>query len=322
MHLRYDEDFVEAAVTLCAAGRRKGVSSLQIARFNREREKLYSILDPDDRNSAFFRLHLEWFREWGMEKLLTDPLKEFPLLPRALTLLAFRKSRGKNDEGTELYVNEAGACNGVVAIRPERLQDVAELAPFMRHELTHLHDMVDPAFGYLPELRRSGPSLSQQRLARERYRLLWDVSIDGRLTGRGCQTVATRDQRWTEFTSAFAFWTTPRQQQIFDALWIDLKPTHRALEELVSDPRQLQSGSGPRPGAPCPLCGFPTFAWADATLLEEHTRRAIEREFPQWTSGHGVCARCAAVFRSSAAHLSHSAHFHCSPSQAPTLHTR
>ena len=67
MHLRYDEDFVETAVFLCTSGRRRGTSSLQIARFNREREKLYSILDPDERNSAFCRLHLEWFREWGLD---------------------------------------------------------------------------------------------------------------------------------------------------------------------------------------------------------------------------------------------------------------
>ena len=76
MHLRYDEDFVEAAVFLGTSGRRRGISPLQIARFNREREKLYAILDPDERNTAFFRLHLEWFREWGLERLLTDPLKE------------------------------------------------------------------------------------------------------------------------------------------------------------------------------------------------------------------------------------------------------
>ena len=55
--------------------------SLQIARFQREREKLYAILDPDERNTAFFKLHLDWFREWGLEKLITDLLKEFPLLP-------------------------------------------------------------------------------------------------------------------------------------------------------------------------------------------------------------------------------------------------
>ena len=120
MQLRYDEDFIEAAAFLCASGKRKDVPSLQIARFNRERERLYGILDADERNTAFFKLHLDWFREWGLEKLLTDLLKEFPLLPEKLAVLAVRKTRGKNDEGAELYVNEAGQRNAILALRPER----------------------------------------------------------------------------------------------------------------------------------------------------------------------------------------------------------
>ena len=75
MRLRYDEDFVEAAVQVCTTRRGPEISSLQVARFNREREKLYDILDPDERNTAFFRLHLDWFREWGLERRLTEPLK-------------------------------------------------------------------------------------------------------------------------------------------------------------------------------------------------------------------------------------------------------
>jgi hypothetical protein len=296
MHLRYDEDFVEAAVQLGATGRRKSIPSLQIARFNREREKLYDILDPDERNAAFFRLHLEWFREWGMEKLLTGPLADFPLLPKALGILAFRKSRGKHDDGAELYVNEAGERHGVVAMRPERLDRETELAAYLRHELTHLQDMVDPGFGYQPDLPATGPSLSQQRLARERYRLLWDVTIDGRLTRAGHPTVASRNQRWTEFAAGFDFWTEARQREVFDSLWTNPSPTHQRLQELVCDPRQLQAATGPRPGGPCPLCGFPTFAWATEGGLSEPTLRAIGSEFPHWSQPQGVCVRCAEVY--------------------------
>jgi hypothetical protein len=304
MHLRYDEDFVEAAVFLCTSGRRRGISSLQVARFNREREKLYAILDPDERNSAFFRLHLEWFREWGLEKLLTDPLKDFPLLPEALRILAFRKSQGKNDNGAELYVNEAGEHNGVVAMRPERLEREAELDSFLRHELTHLHDMINPGFGYVPDLPVQGPSLNQQRLARERYRSLWDVTIDGRLIRSGRQTIATQEQRWLEFSAAFAFWTEARQEEVFDSLWSNPAPTHRALEELVCDPRQLQSTAGPRPGAPCPLCGFPTFAWAAAAGMTDDLVAAICSEFPHWKPEHGACGRCFEIFRVRRSHAS------------------
>ncbi len=297
MHLRYDEELVEAAVLLCATGRRRGASALQVARFNREREKLYDIPDPDDRNEAFFRLHLEWFREWGLEGFFTGPLAEFPILSEALRILAFRKSRFRSDDGAELYVKDDGARSGVVAVRTESLLQEAELAAFLRHELLHLSDMVDPDFAYQPELRVRGPSLNQQRLARERYRLLWDVTIDGRLTQAGRPAVVTRDQRWLEFTGVFAFWPEARQQKVFDCLWAGSAPTHQNLEALVCEPLQFQTASGMRPGAPCPLCGFPTFAWAAESSLAERVAEVIRSEFPQWTPAQGACARCAEIYR-------------------------
>ena len=41
--LHYDEDLVEAVVFRCASGARNGISPLQVARFHRQREKLYAI---------------------------------------------------------------------------------------------------------------------------------------------------------------------------------------------------------------------------------------------------------------------------------------
>ena len=297
MNLRYDEDFVEEAVRLCATDRRKGIPTLQVKRFNRERERRYEVLDPDERNAAFYSLHLEWFREWGLEGLLTEALKEFPLLPKSLHILAFRKSRGKGDDGTELYVNEGGDRSGVVAIRPEHFAREAELTAFLRHEFTHLHDMLDPAFAYSPSLPSIVPSINQDRLARERYRMLWDVSIDGRLTLAGKRTIAPKDQRWSEFATVFSFWPEIRQWDVFEWIWSHPAPTHRMFVDLVCDPRQLQTGTGPRPGAPCPLCGFPTFAWAPVAELAQSTLNAIRSEFPHWEPEQGACARCSEIYR-------------------------
>jgi hypothetical protein len=122
------------------------------------------------------------------------------------------------------------------------------------------------------------------------------VSIDGRLRRAGRQTVATREQRWLEFTAAFPFWSAEKQREVFESIWANPAPSHRALEELVCDPRQLQASPGPQPGAPCPLCGFPTFAWAEPAQLEELTA-AIAHEFPHWTPEQGACRRCAEIYR-------------------------
>jgi hypothetical protein len=292
MQLRYDEDFAEAAVFLCASGRRPGAPSLQIARFHRQREKLYSILDPDERNAAFFALHLDWFREWGLEQPLTAALRDFPLLPAKLDVLAIRKPHGKNDEGAELYVNETGRRNGVLALRPERFLRDAALADFLRHEFTHLHDMLDPAFDYAPALDLPGLNSAQQRLARERYRLLWDITIDGRLAAAGRAPIAPREQHAAAFARAYSFWPEEKQTTVFAALWSDPAPRHAQLLALIADPRGLRGANRPAPGAACPLCGFSTFDWAASDTLPPHITARILAESPHWSPDQGLCGRC------------------------------
>lgn len=292
MQLRYDEDFIEAAVFLGASGRRKGVPALQIARFHREREKLYAILDPDERNTAFFKLHLDWFREWGLEQPLTDVLKDFPLVREQLGALAVRKTTGKNDEGAELYVNEAGQRTGLLALRLERLTNDAALRDYLRHEFTHLHDMLNPTFGYSPALNLPGLNAAQKRLARERYRLLWDITIDGRLTATGHAPMATREQHAAAFGRGYSFWSELKQTETFRSLWQSRSPQHADFLALIADPRGLRDAHRPEPGASCPLCDFPTFHWADADSLPPEIIGRIITEFPAWQPEQSLCGRC------------------------------
>ena len=298
MQLRYDEDFVEGVVFVCANDKRAGIASLQIRRFNLERERLYSILDPDERNSAFFRLHLDWFREWGLEKILNRVLEEFPLLPGALNALGFRKARAKNEEGAEMYVSAETGRNGIVALRPERFENLESLTCFLRHELTHLQDMIDPAFGYSPHLQSRGQTTAQQRLTRERYRLLWDITIDGRLANSGRATATNREQHQGMFERAYSFWPAEKRETVFKTLWHGRQPRHNDLLAFASDPRDLNSVHEPLPGACCPLCGFPTFDWADVSRLTPAMLEMIRGEFPDWVSEQGVCSRCVEAYNS------------------------
>jgi hypothetical protein len=299
MQLRYDEDLIEAAVFLIA----RRASGLQAIRFHREREKAYAILDPDERNAAFFAVHLAWFREWGMEQPLTDCLNDFPLLSEHLDLLALRKAQRKSDEGAELYVStETGGRSGILALSPGRLgSQPARLSQFLRHELSHLSDMVDPAFGYVPELDLAGGSPARQRLARERYRLLWDISIDGRLAARGHAETATRDRHEAAFPAAFPTWPPEKRVAIFQSLWNNPSPTHALLVSLLDDPSDSRERLRPAPGALCPLCGFPTFTWAAPEELDLAVIARIAPEFPRWTIEQGLCARCHAVYKAAGA---------------------
>lgn len=300
MRLCYDEDFVEAAAFLCASGRRAGIPSMQIARFHRDREKPYAILDPDERNAAFFRVHLEWFREWGFEKLLTRVLGELPGLRESLDSLAFRKSRGKNEEGAELYVKPIGddtttgkrEHNAVVALRVERLARDEDALPFLRHEFMHVNDMVSPHFGYSPQIHLPGLNQVQQRLTRDRYRLLWDITIDGRLRRAGRVTPVSREQHQANFDRLFGCWSEQRRSESFLALWEDTAPCHADLLAFSADPRGLGDMPIAAPGAPCPLCDFSAFDWAEPDLLKPEIIERIKLEFPGWSATQGICSRC------------------------------
>jgi hypothetical protein len=297
MQLRYDEDFIEAAVFLCASGRRPGVPALQISRFHREREKLYAILDPDARDTAFFYLHLDWFREWGLEEPLTGAMREFPLVREQLGALAIRGTTGKNDEGAELYVNEAGQRTGLLALRLERMTNDAALRDYLRHEFTHLHDMLDPSFGYSPTLNLPGLNSAQKRIARERYRLLWDITIDSRLAAAGHARMQTREQHLAAFVRSYSFWPEPRQMETFESLWCNATARHAEFLALIADPRGLRDAHRPEPGASCPLCDFPTFSWADAAQLPPKILERIVAEFPSWQPEYGLCGRCLETYQ-------------------------
>lgn len=294
MQLRYDDDFLEAAVFLCCSGVRAGVPSIQVRRFHAERDRCYTILDPDERSAAFFRVHLEWFREWDLEKTLLAPIRGDPLIEKALNLLAFRQARGKNDEGAELYVrNYEGERNAVLALRVRRFENDDKLSAFLRHEFMHLHDMVDPAFGYSPFVKQTGPSPTQQRITRERYRLLWDVTIDGRLSRQTHSSLeAPRAKYEALFHRAYSFWPEEKRQTVFEQLWNSCAPKHSDLLALASDPRDFAHAHEPVPGAPCPLCTFPTFEWADPSSFTPEATTAIQAQFPSWRPQHGTCSRC------------------------------
>lgn len=279
----------------CASGRRPGTPALQIRRFHADRERCYAVTDPDERNTAFFKVHFTWFREWGWEERLTGILPEYPLLPGALALLAFRQARSPGEEGAELYVSD-GVRRSMVALRLQSMERDGPLQRLLRHEFMHLHDMVDPAFAYSPQVRLPDYNSTQQRLVRERYRLLWDITIDGRLTRLGHEGMSGIEPHQSAFERAFSFWPEDRRREVFKNFWNQSAPKHEELMRLASDPRDRGHAQEPQPGGACPLCHFPTFEWANAAALAPDTLDALRHQFPQWSPAQGACKRCAEIY--------------------------
>ncbi|MGH8596384.1 MAG: hypothetical protein ACREXT_06985, partial [Gammaproteobacteria bacterium] len=174
MNLTYDAELLEGVVFLES----RRMPALLAQRYHRARTKLYDLPD-DDRPDAFFQFHLEWFHNLGLEDRLLNALKQFPIIRQRATTLLVRKSVSKKDEGAELFVR-ADANNVAIALRSERFFEPG-FDQWLAHELCHISDMLDESFSYEPEMSLPDAPPAEVSLLRERYRVLWDITIDGRL---------------------------------------------------------------------------------------------------------------------------------------------
>lgn len=288
MQLRYDGHLLESVVFLEARRLEQTAQAALAARYHARRSALYDLPDPDQRSDGFFKLHVEWFREMGFEARVLAAAKTFPLVEQRATSLMLRKAVTPKEEGAELFVRP-DANNVVVAIRGERFQEEG-LDGFLRHEFCHVSDMLDETFGYEPRIELPGAPPTEVNLLRDRYRVLWDITIAGRL---GLE--AERGARWQELSRAFSTLPPERQRGLFDRLWRE-RPAHG---ELVGIAKSSHARAARTPGGSCPLCRFPTFDWADADGLGSATTAAIQAHFPNWRPEDGCCGRCAELYSAS-----------------------
>jgi hypothetical protein len=300
MQLQWDADLVEQAVFLEMRRRENlGATGLSSA-YRRTLDALYELPQTDARETAFLRHHLKFFKKLGFEKFLLSLLDERPLIAAQVATVLFRKARGRNDEAAELFVRQTIRTVSV-SLRAERFLDIPRLKAFLRHELMHVSDMLDPAFGYSPDIHLPGRPPAEEHILRERYRILWDTTIDGRLEreGRGLDT--PKEKRLAEFNRAFVFVAEASRLELWDKLWNGERPPHNQLLSLACRARQLApqhstAATQPPPGAPCPLCQFPTFDWARPQIFSDELRLAIAKDFPRWSPEQGACDRCVEVY--------------------------
>jgi hypothetical protein len=284
------------------------------AAFRRERDRLYEVRDPEEREIAFRRLHAAWFEGLELAAPIQRALGERPSIGEATSGCLVAPARVRKAEGAELFVRPAAEGLGererrrvVIRLSPEAWRDPDRLLGFLRHELLHIADMLDPPFGYEPHLPPSGAGPAHDRLLRDRYRTLWDATIDGRLARLAQAPASTRADRLRDFARAFPM-LGDRTEETFQHFFENHACTHGAFVAFAANPSPAvhSSSPDPRPPAPgahigerCPLCRFPTYAFeADPEALPGEVLAEIARDFPAWAPAHGLCRQCADLYRS------------------------
>jgi Pyruvate/2-oxoacid:ferredoxin oxidoreductase delta subunit len=236
-----------------------------VSSFHREREAVYELPDAQQRDAAFQRLAHRTFDSLGLAELFTARLSEFPQVPAHVELVVVRRVWNKKEEQVELYVSlpaapKAGAPSAAQAGRPGDAQptlhvsttlfiglqairclDREKLAAFLRHELIHVADMLDPAFAYDPHPVFGGECEPEHELIRGRFRALWDLWVHARIRRRGWQTLLDDDARQREVIRAFALLSPSVQEELITAVSRQSRWTQGELLELA---RGTASGRG------------------------------------------------------------------------------
>ncbi|MBI2820266.1 MAG: hypothetical protein HYX73_09830 [Acidobacteria bacterium] len=298
-HIEYDPRLVEEAVLLRIAGGREE------KQFRRARDLIYEVENVEEREDRFRQFHAEWFLRLGLGAAVREALAEQPAVMRQVRRCCVLRAPAACEEGADLHElrdtapRESVAAKALlIRLKPERLLDSSALQGWLRHELTHIDDMLDPRFGYERFVPPKEASPAYSNLLRERYRVLWDTWIDGRLSRRGWLPEGVRTKRLEEFIVIFSALGQDAQQK-FDEIFRSEFQTHARLMTLALDSR-IQSGTASAGGGrpqPCPLCRFPTYQLLDGgTELPAEIMLQITADFPDWQPTHGCCQQCAGLY--------------------------
>lgn len=267
--------------------------------FDAERQRIYEIADIEAREQSFQELHARWFHQLALGHVITQAINEQPLITEQLTACYVVWAVHAKQEGAELYVNRDERRTLRITLRPESLLNAMVLQPFLRNELFHIADMLDPAYGYEPVLPKSTDGPTYDNFITHRYRVLWNVTISARMMRRGWLPATARKQALNEFVTAFPM-LRDDEEQFFDKFFRDDQPRHGELAAFAFEP--LATSDDPRcqsaQATHCPLCQFPTHAFEPAAQdLAADVRAAITADFPAWTPEAGLCIQCADLYR-------------------------
>ncbi|MBI3990329.1 MAG: hypothetical protein HY347_12020 [candidate division NC10 bacterium] len=306
MKIQYDPALMEEVISLAVKrGEERGDLRL-FQEYHTLADALYERFSSERREEAFLKLHRTLFQKWGFSEPIARALEEFPEVGGLVREIFVARALAKKEEGADLSQDRRSVG---IKVRSERFLEAKGLRRFLRHELQHIADMLDPTFDSIPqEILASSPM--EENLIKDRYRALWAISVDGRLSKGGKETIASKEERWREFEALYWKIPSPQRLAIFDHLWEGKFLTHREILAMAKDPAVLLQRAGaatdnecpPKkvllPGSPCPLCCFPTYLWVEE--FDEVVIEQIKRDFPGWGPEEAACGRCVEVYSLSA----------------------
>ena len=309
LEIMYDQQLVDDIVYKGLA-RQERAGDLELYKQYHERRDAIYLLEQEKRAKEFKELDNEFFSKLGYDVYVREIFDEYPDIEEVIEEIHVRRATTRQNEGSNV-VDEGRKV--IIRLYPELFIEGTEMCRVLRHELMHVSDMMNKDFDYDVNEEFS-LSPMEERIMRDRYRLFWDISVDGRLVNKGLETTATREERKKEFDSFYSKIPEETRDLIFSKMWdAEVHLTHdkmvelskdinkvlmfaagsRSDEELIEEKKKL----GPLPGTTCTLCGFPSFDWVEEVTKDEDIVEILKEDFPDWEPQDGVCSRCAEYYK-------------------------
>ncbi len=260
--------------------------------------------DPGERKSGFEAAFRRLFGEWGHEDDVLEVVAEFPLLRARLDSLWLGCADRGESAGADLGGPDHRSLG--LCLPPVLFSEPGELRLFVRRELLHVEDTLDPGFSYRPGALVAARPGAMENLASERLRLLWGTSVDGRLTARWPEYARLRDERIEQAERIYRSPEGDLPHRLVEHLWSAPRPDFPTLRRWAVETESLVAFLFPEAGCArppvarsvCPLCAFPAVG-----IVREWDgggrRQALQRiaaDFPDWRPQDGACERCAEVY--------------------------
>ncbi len=297
--------------------------------FHEVADPIYEKFSLDDREAEFKRLYQYLFGKWGFADILRDSIEGFPDLKEKIGIVLVRGVLKEDQESVDILrkwgtveeklarkFEEQGLRGVGIKLIPRRFYDPA-INRYLRHELTHISDMLDPAFGYDPDTK-VGLNPGEEHLISNRYRVLWSLHVDSRISQSGKEPMFSREYRLREFRTWYRKIPPTHIESVFEGLWQTDYFTHAELIEMAQDTIrvmeraiEVEESEVPdvptkpmlMPGFPCPLCRFPTYSWVEdmEESVEPYVLDFIRENHPGWEVEYSACDRCVEVYKLRAA---------------------
>ncbi len=302
MRIEYEPNLVEQSVLFAARQ-----DAALMGQLHGATDPLYQLTDATQQESRFREVYAGFFRRLGFDAVLPHLLEERPLIAEHVGRCIARQAANARKEAAELYVKDEEESPSpstrslFIFVTADSLLKPKELEHRMQSELLHTSDMLDYRFGYVKDsLAGHHP---RQNLIRDRYRVLWDIFVEGRLHREGRRDSEAEARLQEQLARVFGRAANGRAAEAFARVFGAVGLTHGQMLAWAQSPADLFENSagakqngGPDLGGPCPLCAFTTYDWIQPSDLLSATIPAIQSDFPTWQPHDGVCRQCAEIY--------------------------